>query len=258
MPNLLDQQKEISQTLSEFGLNKKDQDVYLGLLKAGLTTLTPLSRSLGLPPTTVQSALARLERRGIIGVTKRKSRSVYEALDPIVFRDLLKEQATALASITPLLQQMKSDVQEKTHIRVFERERVAEILNQSLKSKEGEVLEIMSAKPFQDVIGESYHYTKRRMKTGVSLRSLRIRETEIKKYNQTVHKKELREARFLPKELSFRASALIFDNTVALFSTKSEGAHVMITSKSISDMYRQIFSLLWSVSGTMETLDKKM
>ncbi len=252
------QRKEITEVLSGFGFNTKDEQVYLALLEMGTATLTPLSRKLRMPVTTVQSAMSRLQSKGVVITTKRKSRSVFEAHEPSVFKDLLKEQATAIASIVPLLQSLKATSAEQTNVRVLERERVTEILNESLKCKDKLVLEIVSAKPFQDLIGEKYHYTRRRLMEGISLKSLRVRSFEVKKYNEETHKQEEREARFLPAELTFASSVLIWDQTVALLSTKSEGAHILITSPSIALMYRQLFDLLWSVSGKMETLQKNV
>jgi len=252
------QRKEITEVLSGFGFNQKDEQVYLALLEMGTSTLTPLSRKLRIPVTTVQSTLLRLQSKGVVMTTKRKSRSVFEAHEPSVFKDLLREQATAVASIVPLLQSLKATSNTQTQIRILERERVTEILNESLKSKDKQVLEIVSAKSFQELIGEKYHYTRRRLMQDVSLKSLRIRSTEVKKYNEGIHRQEQREARFLPPELTFSSSVLIWDQTVALLSTKSEGIHLLIKSPSLALMYRQIFDLLWSVSGKMDTLQKNV
>ena len=45
-----------------------------------------------MPATTVQSAANRLHADGLVGISKRKSRQVYEALDPIVLKRLLEEK----------------------------------------------------------------------------------------------------------------------------------------------------------------------
>lgn len=246
--------KEIYEVLTMFGFNKKDQDVYLGLLKQGRTSLTPLARELGIPVSTVQSSVQRLVKRGVVDVSKQKSRSLFEASDPSVFKSILKEQAKGIAGIMPFLEKLKQDPLTTPRLRVFQRERVAEIFNASLACKNKVVYEVVSAKDFQDVIGEKYHYTRRRLKNDVFLKSLRVREHEIKKYNAGIHKKELREARFLPPELTFRASFSFWDDTVAFFSTTSEGLHWTIESRSVREMCEQIFNLLWSVSGKMETL----
>ena len=250
------QKKELQETLSGFGLNQKDQDVYLVLLGLGQTSLSPLSQKTQLPLTTVQSVMKRLAKKGLVKLSKRKSRHIYQAHDPSVFKDLLKEQATALSGILPLLETLQSTTDTQASIRIFERERVTEILNESLTCKSKLVYEIVSAKPFQELIGEKYHYTKRRVREHIQLKSLRVRSTEIKKYNASTHANELREARFLPSEFTFEANILMWDNTLALLSTQSEGAHVLITSKSLHTMFQQLFDLLWSVSGKMETLVK--
>jgi hypothetical protein len=54
------EQKEITEVLTSFGFNGKDQEVYLALLGQGQTTLTPLAKVLGLPVSTVQSSVQRL------------------------------------------------------------------------------------------------------------------------------------------------------------------------------------------------------
>lgn len=247
------QKKEITEVLSGFGFNAKDEHVYLALLEMGHTTLTPLSRRLSIPVTTVQSTMKRLVKKGVVDVTKNKSRSVFTAHHPDVFKTLLTEQAKSVAGILPLLASLKTEILEQARIRIFERERMTDILNESLNAKSKTVYEIVSAKEFQNVIGEKFHYSKRRMQKGITLKSLRVRSHEIKQYSAATHVRELREARFLPTDLTFEASILFWDDTIAIFSTKSEGAHLMITSKSIREMMQQIFELLWSVSGKMIT-----
>ncbi|NQV90791.1 TrmB family transcriptional regulator [Candidatus Uhrbacteria bacterium] len=248
------EQKEITEVLTSFGFNPKDQEVYLALLTHGQTTLTPLSKVLGIPVSTVQSSINRLIDRGVVEVSKQKSRSLYEASDPDVFRMILKEQANGIAGILPLLDKLKTESHTTPKLRVYHRERVSEIFSASLACKSGVVYEIVSANDFQQVIGEKYHYSRRRIKAGVQLKSLRVRSHEIKQYNRSIHKRELREARFLPPNMTFHTSISFWDDTVAFFSTKSEGIHWTIQSKTFREMFQQLFDLLWTVSGTMETL----
>lgn len=247
------QKQEITEVLSGFGFNPKDEQVYLVLLEMGQTTLTPLARRLSLPVTTIQSTMHRLVKKGVVDVTKNKSRSVFTAHHPDVFKTLLTEQAKSVAGILPLLASLKTETLEQARIKIFERERVTDILNESLNAKSKTVYEIVSAKEFQNVIGEKFHYSRRRIQKNIKLKSLRVRSEEIKTYNAATHAKELREAKFLPVDMTFQTSILFWDDTVAIFSTKAEGSHVMITSKSVREMIQQIFELLWSVSGKMET-----
>jgi len=166
----------------------------------------------------------------------------------------LKEQANGIAGILPLLEKLKTASHTTPKLRVFNKERATDILTASLSCKNKIVYEIVSADSFQQTIGEKYHYTKRRVKAGVQLKSLRVRSQEIKKYNRAIHKRELREARFLPHELTFLTSVLFWDDTVAFFTSHQECLNWTIESASMRKMMEQIFDLLWSVSGTMETL----
>ena len=130
---------------------------------------------------------------------------------------------------------------------------MTDVFHQALAAKNKSLLEIVSAKDLQEILGEKFHFTRRRLKVGLRLRSLRVERHEIKKYSKETHMRELREAKFLPRELSFKASLMCWDDTVAFFSAKDEGLAWTVESRSIAETVRQLFDLLWSVSRTMET-----
>ncbi|MEK7546483.1 MAG: helix-turn-helix domain-containing protein [Patescibacteria group bacterium] len=239
--------------LSRFGLNAKEQATYLALLPLGETTLTPIARAARLPVTTVQSIMARLVDDGLVAVAKRKSRHLYEAHDPVILRRLLERQIEEAAGIIPHLQKLRAEEGGSARIRVYYRERMTDVFHQALASKGKSIIEIVSARDLQDVLGEKFHFTRRRLKAGVKLKSLRVERHEIKKYSKEAHGRELREAKFLPRELDFRASLMCWDDTVAFFSAKNEGLAWTVESHSIAETVRQLFDLLWSVSRTMET-----
>lgn len=244
---------EINEILERFGLRDAERRAYLALLAAGPSTLSPLARATGLPLTTVQSVAARLVETGIVNVTKRKSRNVYEADDPAVLRRILLRQAEEVAGIIPALQGLRSGPAASPRIRVYHRERATDIFHTALKSKDKLVWEIVSARDIQDVLGEKFHFTRRRVAAGVRLNSLRVEKSEIKRYGKTSHARELREARFLPRELDFRCSILFWDDTVAFFTTKAEGLAWTVESRTLRETVEQIFKLLWSVSRPMDT-----
>lgn len=247
------QKKEVDEILEEFGLDPKEKLVYLTLLQEGSSSLLPLSNTLHLPPTTVQSILSRLSQKGVIEISKQKSRQHYEALDPNVFKKILEQKLLHMGEILPLLQELKNNSSSKTKIRVFYRERMSDIFHEALASKEKIVYEIVSAKDIQEILGERFHFTKRRVEKNIQLRSLRVESEEIKKYSKDKHRRELREAKFLPRETQFQGSIFFWDNSVAIFSTKSEGIAILIESRVIKTMMSQMFEILWSIGRRMET-----
>lgn len=245
--------KEIQETLERFGLGENDRAAYLALLPLGRSTLTPIATAAGLRLTTAQSVMARLSDLGLVDITKRGSRAAYEALDPSVLRKILERQSEELAGVIPALKALKTgESAAAAKIRVFPRERMADIFHEALGSREKTVYEIVAAREIQDILGERFHFTKRRMEKRVKLMSLRVEAREIKRYSTATHARELREAKFLPRELTFKASVMFWDDTVAFFTTKEEGLAWTVQSKALRETYGQLFGVLWSV-GRMET-----
>lgn len=247
---------EIDELLSQFGLSDSEKKVYLALLPAGKMHLSPIARAVNFPVTTTQSVVSRLAQKGLIGISKQKSRQVYEAHDPVVIKKLLERQLEDAKNVIPMLQELMKDDTTGAKIKVYYRTRVTDIFHEALESRSKEIYEIVSAKDFQEVIGEKFHFTKRRVKKEIGLKSLRVESNEIKKYSKHTHRRELREAKFLPREIDFKSSVMFWDNKVAFFSTKSEGIAWTVESKVIFEMMKQIFEVLWSISRKMETLEE--
>ena len=247
------QNKEVQEVLKKFGLNDKEKDVYLGLIQSGAATLTPLSQRLRLPITTIQSILNRLHNEGLVGISKKRGRHVYEAYDPAILKKIREEEIREINNILPFLEKLQGEATGAAKIRVFYRERMTDIFLEALDSESKVVYEIVSGRDIQEVLGEKFHFTRRRLEKGIHLKSLRLEKTEIKKYSRATHLQEMREARFLPKEMFFKSNLLFWDNQIAIFSAKNEGLAILIESQSIGQMISQIFELLWSVSRRMET-----
>ncbi|MDO8499827.1 MAG: helix-turn-helix domain-containing protein [bacterium] len=245
------QQKEIGEVLASLNLKTSEQKLYLMLLSLGQTTVTPLAKALGSPVTTTQSILQRLVNFGIITVTNRRSRHMYEARDPKYFQQMLTRQMEDVKNIIPLLEQLRGETSNQTKIRVYYGQRMTDIFHDALDCKSKIMYEIISAKDFQEILGEKFHLTNRRVKKGIFLKSLRVEKYEIKKYGADSHTAKLRAVKFLPRELTFRSNIVFWDDSVAFFSNYNEGLACVITSVSMREMVSQLFELLWSISRPM-------
>jgi len=246
--------QEVHELLSSFGLSPLEEKIYLALLERGTSTLTPLSDMVAVPTTTVQSAIDRLVNRGVISVSKRGSRRVYAAEDPNIFRQQLEKQLEEVRTTLPLLRSLIKTHEGIADTKIFRGDQIRNIFHAAIACESKQIYEIVSAKEFQRTIGEKFHFTRRRVKNRVYLKSLRVESEEIKRYNKSIHAAELRAAKFLPTEVYFKASLMIFDETIALLSTKDEDLGLLIESRSCALMLREIFDILWSISRTMETL----
>jgi HTH-type transcriptional regulator, sugar sensing transcriptional regulator len=247
------QRKEIAEVLGRFGLKAQEQNVYLSLLRLGQSSLSPIARDTRLPLTTVQSIVERLLARQLLNVTLRKSRHLYEAVDPQGLVRIAEHQKNELSTIAPLLESLLHQGGNQARIKVYYNDQMNEIFHEALQAKQKTIYEIVAAKELQDILGERFHFTRKRVAKLINLKSLRIESREIKKYSKRSHVKELRESRFLPKQLTFATSMLVWDQTVAFFTTEGEGLAWTVTSNALTETIMQIFNLLWELSRPMIT-----
>lgn len=247
------QEKELAEVLLSLGLKEKEQVVYRALLEVGESTLTPLARHTALPVSTTESILDRLASDGLAVVSKIKSRRVYTAAEPVALKQMLESKMREVTSILPFLETLKTESSSTTKTRVYHRERMADIFDAAMRAKSKHIYEIVAARDFQEILGEKYHFTRRRIENNVQLKSLRVESRELKTYSRETNRRELREAKFLPRELTFKGTILFWDSTVAFFTTKAEGLAITIESTVLAEMMKQFFELFWEISRAMET-----
>jgi sugar-specific transcriptional regulator TrmB len=249
----LNQEKEISEVFEQLGLNNLDQSVYLTLLGFNQTPITPLVKVLHRPLTSIQSALQRLSTKGFVLITKRGSRQIYEAADPSAVKEYLIKQLWEVEQILPELSRLNLKKSSGAKIQIFSGDGIREIFFKALDTKSKLIHEIVAGAPLQSVLGEKFHFTRRRLKNGIKLKSLRVESRELKRYSKESHSRESREAKFLPREMTFPCSVMFWDNFVAIIPPKTEGVACLIESPSIKQMFQQIFDMTWLISRPMVT-----
>ncbi len=254
MPISKQENNEISEVLSSLGLNSKEQIIYKTVISLNQTTLTPIAKQAQLPLTTTQSIVERLVKQGFLNTTKSGSRHIYQASEPKLLEQKLLQQSKDFAAISPLLNELKTEKGGSTQIKIYYNDRIKDIFFQMLEAKTKIIYEIVSGEDIQKILGEKFHFSKRRVERNIYLKSLRVETHEIKKYSSRIHAKELREARFLPKELGFQTSIFFWDDTIAFFGSQNENLAWTIRSHAWTDTLKQLFSFLWQLSRPMITL----
>ena len=97
------------------------------------------------------------------------------------------------------------------------------------------------------VVGEDYdreYYVRTRLKKDVTYRLLTL-DTPIMREYRRLDANQNRETKFLSKEQAMDVTILVFDNTVAFFSEAKEMLALAITSESIAQAMKVIYSDLW-------------
>ena len=247
----------LSDQLTQFGLNEKQAIIYLALLELGASSAINLAKKTGTLRTTVYDVLIELEKKGLLSQTKKGKKRFFLAEDPENLGRILEEKKEKLKSLMPALKGLLNTSGTKPVIRYYEGQNgIKEVYRDTLKY-EGElvayVTENIIAKLGQDFADE---YKIKRVKSKITARVIGPDTPEIVEYKKT-DQKDLKETRLVDKdEFSFSIEMNIYGNKLA-FMSFSESLGLIIESNEIAKSMRFLFELAWKGAGKDETVKKE-
>jgi len=241
--------------LSRLGLDRKEARFYLAALELGQASVRAIAEKAGISRTNAYDVLARLlakrtvtrVERGTVGQNKKFD---VIAEDPVRLVQHLEEQRNVAEGILPDLHSIYRGSAVKPRIRLYEGlEGIRTVLYDTLNCRSKQLLGIMSMRDLLDVPGraETEEYIRQRVKAGVSLRVLRCREKDCDDIWPS-GASELREVRFTPPSVVFAMTTWVYDEKVAIVSSRRESFGMTIESEEFARMQENLFLTLWTVS----------
>ena len=236
---------DINKTLKQFGLDYKEDDVYLALLQLGASGATEIAKKAGIKRTTVYDVLANLKNMGLVNETIKNNKWIFVAEDPEKLDKLIDEKKYTLAEIMPILKSMHNTKGTKTKVKYYEGvEGLKDVYRDTLNYR-GVLLAFVSENIIQ-YLGKDFadEYKNKRKKAQIEVKMIVPDEEEIKKELETASK-DLRIARIVSKEkFPFTIEMNIYGNKVA-FMSFGEKMGVIVESTAIADNMRLLFELAW-------------
>jgi len=236
----------LSEQLTQFGLNINQAKTYLALLELGQSSVIPLSKKTAIKRTTIYDILVELEKKQLVAKTKKGSKRLFIAQDPENLEKILEEKREKLENLMPALKSLVNTTGTKPVIRYYEGlEGIKEVYRDTLNYS-GELLAFVSENIF-DKLGKEFadEYKTRRKKASINVRVLAPETPELKKELETAQK-DLRTYRFVPQEkFPFTMELNIYGNKIALMSFKEE-LGIIIESNEISQNLALLFELAWN------------
>lgn len=251
---------KIDQVLAELGLQDKEADVYLALLKTpGAQPASVIATRANLNRTTVYKTLIKLVKKGLATKTQRHGIICFFAEEPDKrLEGLLQNQRKNLdmlnENLIALLPEIKNIQQQELHLpkmRYYEGEEgIKRVYEDTLA--EGETIYA-----FEDV-GEFSpklktwlfdYYIPRRLEKEVFAYVLTPKNPDNVSYRKN-DKEALKETRFIPKtNFPIEIEINIYGQKTAFFSHKSEEIFAAILeSKGIANSMKSIFNLCWKIA----------
>ena len=248
---------KIIQVLIELGLNQKDAEIYLTLLKMGGSQPASIIAShLNMNRTTVYKILMNLAKEGLVAKTMKHGILCFFVEHPENhLEDLLIRRKARLDALTKEFSEILPDIKNmQKHELLAPQMRYYEGIEGVKRVYETTLIEGGSIQSFENIDAQTSEikdyiyndYIPRRAEQGVFIQVIAPENKEHKDFKK-LDKKFNKETRFFPASIPpIEIEINIFANKTAFFSCKKEEMFaVLIDSPTITKSMKSIFELCW-------------
>lgn len=235
----------LNETLAQFGLQNKEDDVYLACLELGQAGVSEIAIKANIKRTTTYDVLANLMRKGLVGQTQKGKKRLFYAEEPEKLSKLLEEKQSKLQEVMPILKSLHNTAGEKPKIRYYEgKDGLKEVYRDTL-NYQGELLAFVTENIIKHLGQDfAYEYIKKRQKAKITVRAIAPDTEEMQEYKKN-DKEFIKQTRLVPKnKFPFTIEMNIYGNKLAFMSFKEEMG-IIIESNEIANNTRLLFELAW-------------
>lgn len=239
--------------LEEFGLTEKEAKVYLGSLELGEATADQLSKHTGVNRSTTYVQIQELMKMGLMSTHDKGKKTFFSAESPDNLQRLFERkkqeidlQAKALEAFVPELMRLHDSAGERPVVRFFEgKEGLTTMRNEVLKLKNTTVYFAFSFDYLWDIydwdeLMEFSNTRANRKITSVVLYNKSGEDIEV------VGKQQIQ--RVGAGDFPFESDIYIYENKVAIASTKGNIAGVIIESEAIANTMLSLYKLAYQAA----------
>ena len=255
----------IDRVLMDLGLHETEARFYLAALELGQAPIRDVAAKAGISRTNAYDVFARLLEQRLVsevpGSSGRTMRIVAEAPERIL--EIVEERRRKLELVLPELRSLHNRSASKPKVRFYKGlDGIKTVLNETIACRSKQSLGILSMRELYEVPGQAWmdDLVRRRIEAGVHLRVVRSPANDLHELWPNSDE-ELRSVRFAPLEFVFTMTTYIFDQKVALISSRKENFAMTIESEEFTTMQTHFFEVLWAASraerlGSRKAKDK--
>ncbi len=230
----------LASELGKLGLNKKEAEIYLILLKIGYCSVQKIAEKIDLSRPTVYRTLERLKKKNLINTAQKGKRNYFVADSPDALLNILRikkrqaeEQEREFLRIINTLQNQYHFNSKENIIEIYDKNQISLILEKLSSSQLSEVKFISN----KSDSGIDKVFQALRKKNGSKFK---VKKISFKKDDQS--KKEFIETKLLNKKSLFPEKNIIITDKVFILSENDSN---IIKNRNTVELLNSIFDLLW-------------
>jgi len=240
----------IDQILVQLGLQETEARFYLAALELGAASVRDVAAKAGISRTNAYDVFARLlEQRLVMEVGAASNKSMLVAAEPPEhLLELFDARRRKLDGLLPELKSLYNRSSDKPRVRFYQGlEGIKLVLDDTLTARDKKLLGILSMRDLYEVPGREWmeDLVRRRIEGGVFLRVIRSPVKDIP-HVWPESTTDLREVRFASRAMVFTMTSYIYDDKVAIISSRRENFAMTIESEEFAMMQRNLFEMFWA------------
>lgn len=243
------QNKDIKDTLVDFGLSEYEAAVYLAAITLGPATVNKIAKHSGVKRTTVYPIIDSLKKKGIMNIEIKGFKQLFVAENPERLENIIEQKKDRLKGMLPKLSALYSLKSGESLIRYYEGLAGVKTVYDSILDglKAGDDYLIISDMERFLKMDRPYFtaFIERRAKLNLKVKTI-IQDTGDAQYYKKIERNTNQEIKILGKDADFTANLVILPNKIVITQMVEPIVSIIIENKSIVEMQRKEFNIIWN------------
>ncbi|MBI2547191.1 MAG: hypothetical protein HYW23_01960 [Candidatus Aenigmarchaeota archaeon] len=226
--------------LENVGLEKREADVYMTLLRYGSSTATYIAREAKIERTLVYRILDKLIDKGYANFIIENKIKKFRAVNPETFLFEFKEKEKEFLAYLPKLKSIVNEKKKEPTIELYRGTNGIRSLTRELLRRKQDYVAI---------VGKTYSSLDQFFKLfAKAIEETNIHERVLVKEGQIIIKSKNTEIRYLPKNYEYNSPIVISNETIAIILESKTFLTILIEDKNLAQTFKSYFELLWTIA----------
>jgi sugar-specific transcriptional regulator TrmB len=251
----------IIKSLVEYGLSEHEAKIYCSTLALEEATVDRIARHADLNRTSSYPIFERLKKMGLVGQGKKNKKTVFKAVRPEKFLNLLEEKKEHINSVLPDLKALFDISRGRPGVNFFEGTEGLKTVLSDILNEAKEVYILGEGESFINAVpGWTEAYIQKRagkkIKIKMILRATPYALKSIEKMRGS-EANSLLHIRVLPESYRIDNSGFdIYNNKIVFYSFEKSNHAVVVESSVVARMMKTVFESLWNEAEKYNSLLK--
>jgi len=238
---------DIEVPLKEYGLTKKEIDVYVALLPLGSVNLQEIAKRVDLPRTTIYNTLNYLSNKGLVSKIIKRGVTYFETVEPKKLLDKIEEKRDLIIAVLPALESLKGITKESSSAEIYAGVKGISTILYDVFNVKQQTCYFGSYSLSLDVLKNLPKHI-RNIRLDKRIPAKIIIDPCDEEIFHTNKYKRLTEMRFLKSMKDFPCMIFIYGNKVAMYTLKKDLIGVIIKNEQIVEAMKIIFNSYYKKS----------